>query len=302
MKTFRGKIAAVTGAASGIGRAVALELARQGTHLCLVDIDEPGLIDVCIRARDSGVSAVPYRCDVADGDQIRQTVGRIEAEHGGIDLLVNNAGIAFYGPTHTMSDELMERIVSVNLLAAMRFTQLFLPSLLAREDTHIVNMCSISGLVASGRSNAYHTTKFGLVGFTQALRAEYVRRGIGVTAVCPGFARTNLYRSCATTRGSVPLPPRWICASPEQIAAATVQAIRRNRRQVVISPLAHVLHQLNRFAPWLLDLVNTFSRKRFFGLRRKREGTASAPASRPAEREPLRLTPASERALSVDAG
>jgi short-subunit dehydrogenase len=124
-------------------------------------------------------------------------------------------------------------------------------------------MCSVAGLVAGGRFTAYHTSKFGLVGFTLALRAEYARKGLGVTAVCPGAVRTNLYRRCETVSGEhAPEPPRWLSATPEQVAAATVHGILRNRRQVLVTPLAHVLFQLHRFAPWLLDFVQTFSRRR----------------------------------------
>jgi short-subunit dehydrogenase len=263
MKQLRGRRALVTGAASGIGKALALELAREGMDLCLVDVNEAGLDAVCEEVRNLGVDAVAHVCDLTRREELVALTGRVLAEWGGVDLLVNNAGIAYYGPTHAMTAEQWDRMLNVNLLAPIHLTQALLPSLLAREDAHVVNMCSISGLVAGGRFNAYHTTKFGLVGFTLALRAEYCRKGLGVTAMCPGPARTNLYTSCASPKkGPVPQPPAWICCTPETIARRTMRAIHRNRRMVLISPLAHLLYNLNRFVPGVIDFLNTFSRKR----------------------------------------
>jgi short-subunit dehydrogenase len=155
-------------------------------------------------------------------------------------------------------------LLGINLHAPIQITRELLPTLLERPEAHVLNMCSISGLVAGGRFSAYHVSKFGLVGFSEALRAEYGRRGVGVTALCPGPVRTNLYKSAASGRkdGSVPDPPRWICTTEEKVARAAVRAIRKNKRMVLLTPLAHVLFQLKRFAPWLLDFVNHRGRRK----------------------------------------
>ncbi len=160
--------------------------------------------------------------------------------------------------------------MSINLLAPIQITQQLLPHLLERPDAHIVNMCSISGLVAGGRFAAYHTSKFGLIGFTEALRAEYGRSGIGVSAICPGPVLTELYRSAQKPQESkgVPQPPAFICTTAERVAALTIKAIRRNRRMVLITPMAHGLFQVKRFLPGLLDAVSGFSRSK---KRRRRE-------------------------------
>ncbi len=201
MRDLQGKRAFLTGAASGIGRALSIELARAGTHLFLVDVDEAGLTDVAAQASELGVDVQDEVCDLTDRRQISGAIQRA-LTRGPIDLLVNNAGVAFYGPTETMSEQQWDQLLSVNLLAPVHITRELLPQLLSRPDSHIVNMCSISGLVAGGRFAAYHVSKFGLVGFTEALRAEYGRRGLGVTAVCPGPSRTNLYRSAVSGRPS----------------------------------------------------------------------------------------------------
>ncbi len=263
MKDLRGRRAFITGAAAGIGRAIAAELARQGTHLFLVDIDPDGLAETVEEVRSNGVRVATSVCDLTDADQITAVCQRVLEEFGGVDLLVNNAGVAFYGPTSSMTTEQWDWLLAVNLHAPIQITRELLPSLLSLQDSHIVNMCSIAGLVAGGRFAAYHVSKFGLVGFTEALRAEYGRRGLGVTAICPGPVTTKLYESAPAGNGSkVPTPPRWACATPEAVAKKTVRAIRRNRRQVLITPMAHGLFALKRIAPGLLDFINTFSRKR----------------------------------------
>ena len=262
MKSLKNQTAFLTGAASGIGRTLARALAEQGCHLCLVDVNESGLKSLADELSDFGVTIWTRHCDLTDREALQVTVIDALAASGGIDLLINNAGVAYYGPTDLMTQQQWDWLMTVNLLAPIQITQQLLPSLLLRPDPHIVNMCSISGLVAGGRFAAYHTSKFGLIGFTESLRAEYGRRGVGVTAICPGPVLTNLYAAAAGGRPdkSVPTPPRWMCATPERVAAITLKAIRRNRRQVLITPTAHFLFQLKRFAPWLIDFMNGFSR------------------------------------------
>jgi len=262
MKTLKNQTAFLTGAASGIGRTLARALAEQGCHLCLVDVNESGLKSLADELSDTGVTIWTRNCDLTDRDAVNATVVDALAVSGGIDLLINNAGVAYYGPTDLMTQQQWDWLMTVNLLAPIQITQQLLPSLLLRPDPHIVNMCSISGLVAGGRFAAYHTSKFGLIGFTESLRAEYGRRGVGVTAICPGPVLTNLYAAAVGGRPdkAVPTPPRWMCATPEKVAAVTLKAIRRNRRQVLITPTAHFLFQLKRFAPWLIDFMNGFSR------------------------------------------
>jgi short-subunit dehydrogenase len=263
MRNFAGRNALITGAASGIGRAIAIELARNGTRCFLVDVDADRLEMTAAHVRSLGVDACVEVCDLSDRRQITAACQRVLREWGGVDLLVNNAGIAFYGQTTSMTTEQWDRLMAINLHAPIQITRELLPSMLARTDAHIVNMCSIAGLVAGGRFAAYHVSKFGLIGFTEALRAEFGRRGLGVTAICPGPVLTGLYQVAeAGDRTKVPVPPRWVSTTAEVVARKTLKAIRRNRRQVLITPMAHLLFALKRFFPGLIDLANTFSRKR----------------------------------------
>lgn len=264
MRNLQGKTVFLTGAASGIGRQLALQLADAGCDLLLVDRDEAGLTQLASDLAGTGATIHTYGCDLSVPDQITQTVEQARRDVDVIDILINNAGVAWYGATHRMTQEQWDRLMSINLLAPIQLTQLLLPDLLQRPDAHIVNMCSISGLVAGGRFAAYHTSKFGLVGLTEALRAEYGRSGIGVTAICPGPVQTDLYQSAGKPDDArdVPQPPAIVSATPQRVASLTIRAIRRNRRMVLITPMAHGLFQIKRFLPGLLDAITSFSRSR----------------------------------------
>lgn len=296
MKSLKNRNAFITGAASGIGRALATALAAQGCHLFLVDVNGAGLQSLEQELASSQVRVWTRSCDLSDSKAIPAVIAAAAAASGGIDLLINNAGVVYYGPTEYMSQAQWDWVMSVNLLAPIQITHQMLPALLQRPDAHIVNMCSISGLVAGGRLAAYHTSKFGLIGFTEALRAEYGRRGLGVTAICPGPVTTRLYESgiSGSMARKVPNPPKWLCATPERVAELTLKAILRDRRQVLITPLAHLLYQLKRFAPGLIDFVNRLSssrvKQRFWG----RRGTAATSSVESVQ--PLQTTATAELA------
>jgi short-subunit dehydrogenase len=263
MKNIRGKSALVTGAASGIGRAIALALAQEGANLFLVDIDRPRLSAAADEARQCGVQVVAHVADVGKPDEVHQVVESVLKSGAGLDILVNNAGIAYYGPTEQMTAEQWERVLAVNLHAPLQFTRELLPALLARPEAHILNVCSIAGLVAMRRLAAYHASKFALVGFSESLRAEFGPRGVGVTALCPGLVRTNMFRAAKTAPGkSIRELPSWLYTSPERVALRAVRAIRRSEGLVLITPLAHFLWGFKRLAPGLLDWLQRFRRHR----------------------------------------
>ena len=257
MREIRGKWALVTGAASGIGRAIALRLAREGAHLFLVDIDEAGLASVGEEARQEGVQVIGRRCDMAEPCEVSAAAAEILARCGGVDILVNNAGITYYGRTDEMSAEHWDRLMRVNLLSHVQFTRELLPSLLGRPEAHVLNVCSILGLIGMPKVTASCTSKFAMVGFSESLRNEFGRQGLGVTALCPGFVSTNLFTNAPLPESAEEhkLPPRLICTTPERVAKAAIKAIYRNRRLVTIEPFARLMYAVKRFAPWLLDFI-----------------------------------------------
>ncbi len=254
MRNLNGKRALVTGAASGIGRSIAMEFARVGIDLLLADRDEAGMARTAKNASSLGAEVVTQHYDASLPETIVSLARFAEAQPGGVDILVNNAGVTYRGPTDRMEVEHWERMLQINLHAPVRLTHELLPMLLAKRDVHILNVCSALGLVGLPKVCAYNTAKFGLVGFTESLRSEYGPQGVGVTALCPGLVRTNLFSSSISNgHEKQKTPPRWATISSEKVARATLQAIRRNRGVVVIEGVARVSFTLKRFMPWLLD-------------------------------------------------
>jgi len=274
MKTIAGKKALVTGAASGIGRAIAVALARAGIELYLLDIDEPGLMALAQSLRERGAVVVARRCDLADRADLEARLAELTALWGGVDIVVNNAGMSYYGPTDAMSDRQWQQLVQVNLLAPAEIIRRLLPALKERGEARIVNIASIAGLVGLRRAAAYSLTKFGLVGFSDALRSELAQDGIGVCVVCPGYVRTAIFQSSMTApRAKTPAEPsRWLSVPPEVVAEHVLAAIRHNRSLVVVTWFARLLWRVKRLALALPAFV-------FGGYRRRKRAIGAATAA-----------------------
>ncbi len=255
MDVIRGKKALITGAGSGIGKAIALALAREGADLWLMGRNQAKLDATAKAARALGVEAVTSICDLAESSQLDAAAEAIVARWQRLDILINNAGTAHYGPVSDVGAELSDEILAVNLLAPIRLTHALLPALLAQPQANIVNVASIFGL-ASGRKLAhYQASKFGLVGFSTALAGELGRRNFGVTTLCPGFVRTPMLEDYGAA-GRRHTLPSWATVGAEQVAAAAIRAIYRNKSIVVVSLPAKLLWWANRIAPnamtWLM--------------------------------------------------
>lgn len=273
MKQIRGKWAVVTGAASGIGRAIALKLADEGVNLFLVDKDNERLLETVYEAREQKVEVIPAICDLASATEISKCVeASLKSCPGGIDILVNCAGIAHYGPMKLMSADDWNRLLAVNLHAPIQFTRELLPTLLNRIEAHVVNVSSMFGFVGYQRWVAYSTSKFGLLGFSESLRAEFSREGLGVTALCPGCVDTPFYDStpCGHQGRKTRRPPRFILTTPEVVASKAVRAIRRNRAFVLVTPLAYLLYYAKRFVPGAFHLGHNLDRYRTMKKKRVR--------------------------------
>src|SRR3954466_8751390 len=264
MREIRGKTALVTGASSGIGRAIAVRLAIEGATLFLIDIDENGLAATAAAARAYGVEVFTRRCNVAEPKEVSAVVAEAISRWDGVDILVNNAGITYYGKVERMAADHWDRLMRINLLSHIQFTRELLPSLLARQEAHVLNVCSVLGLIGMPKVAAYCASKFAMVGFSESLRNELGRQGLGVTALCPGFVRTNLFTN-APLEANVEehkLPPKAITTTPGRVANAAVKAIYRNRRLVVMEPFARLMYATKRFAPWLMDAVFHMGRRK----------------------------------------
>ncbi|HEX6624206.1 MAG TPA: SDR family NAD(P)-dependent oxidoreductase, partial [Pyrinomonadaceae bacterium] len=198
---LEGRTAVITGAAGGIGRAIAVSLARRGCHLALADIDEAGMADTADLVRGDGVRVSRHRLDVADRAAVADLPAQVAAEHAGADLLVNNAGVAVGGTFEQVSEEDFEWLFEINFWGVVRMTRAFLPLLRASGDARVVNLSSVFGLVAPPEQVAYAASKFAVRGFSEALRHELEGSGVGVTVVHPGGVATSIAEKARVPAG-----------------------------------------------------------------------------------------------------
>jgi 3-oxoacyl-[acyl-carrier protein] reductase len=275
MRIIRGRKAIVTGAASGIGRAIALALAAEGADLFLIDRDADALAEVAREVANRPGAAAIAICDLADPADITIALGRMRALWSELNIVVNCAGVACYGLFGETGEEAWRRTMAVNLTAPMQIVHEVLDMLLRAEEAHILNVCSFLGLVPARRVPVYQASKHGLVGFTLGLRADYQRDDFGVTALCPGFVRTPLLDNLTDPQPqrSPPAPPAYLSTTPEAVATAAIAAIRKNRGLVVLTPLAKAAWWLARLSPAFVD----------WGLREgwRRRGRIPPPTERP---------------------
>jgi len=261
MKDLRDKIAVVTGAASGIGQATAVEFAAAGADLVVSDVNETGLAETVSAIEAKGRKAVAIGVDVSKPDQVEAMVNKAIEAFGRIDILMNNAGVGLSGEMRHLSLKDWEWIVGLNLWGPIYGVHFALPQLLKQKSGHIVNVASSAGLIASPGMSAYTTTKFGLVGLSEVLRNELARFGIGVTVVCPGFVRTNIFQTGrmkgmkedAEARREL---PSWLGISKEACAKDIRKAVQRNKFLIIPGPEMKVVYTFKRFAPFLYQGFN----------------------------------------------
>lgn len=252
-------MAAITGAGSGIGRALAGELARRGAHLALSDIDEAGLAETAECCAGSGVKVSTRRVDVADRAAVFAWADEVEAEHGQVNLAVNNAGVAVAATIEALRIEDLDWLMGINFWGVVHGTQAFLPKLRAAGAGHIVNMSSVFGLVSIPTQSAYNAAKFAVRGFTDALRIELdiERCGVSCTTVHPGGVKTNIARSARIDPSATALSgddledtvrrfDKVAFTTPERAADQILAAVARNRRRVLVGPDAKVFDLVSR--------------------------------------------------------
>lgn len=263
---LRGRTVLVTGAASGIGRESALAFARRGADLVLCDLNREGLESCADAIRALRRGAVTTQVvDVADAAQMAAFAEAVHARIPAVDLLMNNAGVAIGGGFLDTSLADWEWIVGVNLRGVVHGCHYFVPAMVRRgAGGHVVNVASAAGYVASDSLAAYATTKFGVVGLSEALRYELAPHQIGVTCVCPGLIDTPITRAAKLVgpAASEAVRQRMIEAyrrrgyGPERVAQGVLRAVARNRALAPITPEAWVLYYAKRFAPGLLARVS----------------------------------------------
>jgi NAD(P)-dependent dehydrogenase (short-subunit alcohol dehydrogenase family) len=266
-----GRVAVVTGAASGIGRETALALARRGADLAICDVDEAGLEETAEQIRQIGRRVLQSRIDVSSAEQMRGFAERTYAELGRVDVLVNNAGIAVAGFFVEVPLAEWDTILGIHLKGVVNGCYFFVPKMIeAGTGGHVVNVASMAGYVAIPGMTAYATTKFGLVGFSESLRGELAEHGIGVTVVCPGVTNTPIVRS-DHLYGSSSTPENREKAiqmferrdyGPDRVARGILKAIQKNRAVAPISPEAWAGYWIKRLFPWLVAALGRRSARR----------------------------------------
>jgi butyryl-CoA dehydrogenase len=266
MKDFRGRVAAITGAGSGIGRALAHDLARRGTHLALCDIDEVGLAETVVQCEGFGVKVTSQRVDVADRDAVYAWADKVVADHGKVNLIFNNAGVALGATIEAMSYEDFEWLMSINFWGVVHGTKAFLPHLKAAGEGHVVNLSSVFGLISIPTQSAYNAAKFGVRGFTDALRIELdmEKCGVSSTTIHPGGIKTNIARnarmdaSAEVLAGAGDSAARFDKAaltSPEKAARQILAAVEKDQRRALIGPDAKVIDFISRLPAGLYQRV-----------------------------------------------
>ena len=230
LESYRGIAAVVTGASSGIGRALALRLAGEGARVALVARREAELEAAASEIRERGGEALVLPCDVEDRAQVEETAGRAVRALGAVDLLVNNAGYGHHRPFLDWDVADMERVMRVNYLGALYFTKALLPGMVERGRGWIVFVASVAGKLASPDESAYVASKFAMVGLAEALSLEVEDAGVHVLTVCPGVIRTPFFDAEALRR--MPRVARRQMVEVDGLVDAIVRALARGRREV----------------------------------------------------------------------
>ena len=257
MKTLRDKVVVLTGAGSGIGRALAVEAAGRGAILALSDRDEAAAAET---ARLAGAArSLVRRVDVRSDDEVRAFAAAVEAAFGGAHVVVNNAGVSLSDTVGSMQRSDFEWLFDINFWGVVRGTEAFLPQLLRRDDAHLVNISSLFGLVALPSQSAYNASKFAVRGYTESVRQELDGTAVRVTCVHPGGVRTNIVRSGRHLRNShgEPTATEETAQQFDQVARTSPEAAARtiwggvlaNRPRVLVGRDAQLLDLVQRLFP-----------------------------------------------------
>ena len=261
MKNFKNKVAAITGAGSGIGQHLAVLLAKQGCHLSLSDVNAEGLAQTVELLEKSNVRVTTQKLDVADRDAMKLWAAETVQHHGSVNMIFNNAGVALGSTVEGASYEELEWIVNINFWGVVYGTKEFLPLIKKSGEGHIINISSLFGLTAQPTQSAYNATKFAVRGFTESLRQELDIENCGVSALCvhPGGIRTNI-ANAAKMNGSLRalgMNPeksaktfnKLLRCPPEEAARQILDAVQKDKRRLLIGNDAKTLDLIQRVLP-----------------------------------------------------
>lgn len=276
MKDFKDKVAAVTGAASGMGRTLALELARRGCHLALSDVNDTELVKTAELAGQFGVRVTVTRLDVANREAVFAWAEQVVRDHGKVNLVFNNAGVSLTVPLETVKQSDFDWIMGINFWGVVYGTQAFLTHLKASGEGHVVNTSSLFGLMAVPGQGTYNASKFAVRGYTEALRMELDLENCGVSATCvhPGGIKTNIAMAGKVDDSMQKLTgvdaetqkrranKAINVTTAEDAALQILSAVEKNQRRVLVGPDARFLDKLIRLlGSWYQPVVMRQLRK-----------------------------------------
>jgi NAD(P)-dependent dehydrogenase (short-subunit alcohol dehydrogenase family) len=254
---LKDRVAVITGAGSGIGRATALSLARRGCHLALADINEAALAQAQAQASIAGVRVSVHRLDVAGREAVAALPAEILKTHGRVDLLVNNAGVALGGTFDQVSEADFDWLMEINFHGVVRMTRAFLPLLRASDDARIVNVSSVFGLISPPGQCAYAASKFAVRGFSNALRLELAGTRVGVSVVHPGGVATAIARNARVAQGvpademrrRLALAETALRLPPEKAGEIIVRGVEQRRPRILVGRDAAIISLIERLVP-----------------------------------------------------
>ncbi|MBK8326360.1 MAG: SDR family oxidoreductase [Moraxellaceae bacterium] len=265
MKNLEGKIVVVTGAGSGIGRALALQLAAQGAQLALCDVNETNLQKTVEIASAHGVKVYSAAVDVSKRDAFQTFADNVARALGNASVIINNAGVALSQNVEGMDRKDFEWVLNINFWGVVNGCEAFLPQLRQQKDAHIVNISSIFGIIGVPSQSAYNASKFAVKGFTEALRQELNGSNIHVTCVHPGGIKTNIARNArvhndmfgrvADVKKLAADFDRLAATTAEEAARQIVRAIENNQKRLLIGKDAKALDVIQRLLPNHYDTV-----------------------------------------------
>lgn len=261
MNQYRDHVAAITGAGSGMGREIARLLAAEGCHLALCDVDADGLAQT-VANLDGAVAVTPSVVDVGDRQAVYDWAQQVLSDHGRVDLLFNNAGVALSGTLEATTDANLEWITNINYWGVVHGCRAFLPALRASGRGQIVNTSSVSGLIAQPGMGAYNATKFAVRGFSEALRMELEleNAAVSVTCVHPGGIKTAIARKARFDPSVQRLSQQdeasakqafeeLFITSAEKAARIILKAVRKRKARVLVGPDAVAIDLIQRLLP-----------------------------------------------------